>query len=78
MTTMAHNRYSRSVTEQIVQAVADAEGVPPTKLTPLGEVIDPDVLNNLFSPSSETPKELQCEYEGYTVVIEEDTTIRLE
>jgi hypothetical protein len=57
--------------------VAEAEEVPPTELTPLGEVIDPDALSTLFSPPSKTKKELSFEYEGYTVIINEDSTISL-
>jgi hypothetical protein len=38
-----------SITEAVINAVADAEGVPPEELRPtLYDVIDPDALENLY------------------------------
>lgn len=74
---MTSNQGSPSPTDQVVQAVAHAEDVQPTELTPFGEVIDPDALNTLLSPPSNKIKKLHFQYEGYTVVIDEDKTISL-
>jgi hypothetical protein len=42
----------RSVAEAVVEATADAANVPPTEITPLYEVVDPDVLEAIVSPGS--------------------------
>jgi len=38
----------RSVTELVIDCLADATGRDPLELPPLWEVIDPDALNRLF------------------------------
>lgn len=44
----------KSVSQAVIEAVARAEGVEPTELTPpLYEIVDPDTLDALFaSPST--------------------------
>jgi hypothetical protein len=39
----------RSVSEQVVQAVADVSGNSITEIEPLNDAVDADALNNLFS-----------------------------
>lgn len=40
----------RGIFHTVIEAIADAEGVNPTELSPpLYEVIDPDALENLFT-----------------------------
>jgi hypothetical protein len=63
----------RSVSESVVEAVAQAEGVAPTQLrSTLYEAVDPDALEQLFAPR--TPVErldgtLTFHYHGYRVTV---------
>lgn len=55
---------------QIVESVADKEGVEPAQLAPpLYETIDPDALDALFDPSQQATsrREFTFEYNGYEV-----------
>lgn len=62
---------------QVVESVADKEGVAPAQLTPpLYETIDPDALDALFEPSLQATsmREFTFEYSGYEVhVLKNDT-----
>ena len=69
---------SETVVHQIVREVADAEGVDPTELAPLGEVIDVDAVETLFGSPSERRRELQFEYEGYAVTITNAAEVTVE
>ncbi len=66
-----------NVTEDVVEIIADIEGIDPTELTPpLYSVIDPDALNSLFqSSASDDLSPSVCvsfQYCGYEVHIESD------
>lgn len=71
-----------SLIVEIIEAVADREGVDVTELPPLGEVVDPDALNSLFEfsegwlPGSSVA--VRFRYCGYTVVVDEDREIWLD
>lgn len=43
-----------SVTEVVIRTVADETGRVPVDLSPIGEVVDPDALDSLFSRSAGT------------------------
>lgn len=40
----------RTIVEAVVDALSQAEGVDPTELPPLYDVVDTDALNRLFDP----------------------------
>ncbi|QIO24204.1 HalOD1 output domain-containing protein [Haloarcula sp. JP-L23] len=65
------------VSQQVVHAVADAESVPKTELTPLAKSIDPESLNTLFLSNPKTKKKFRFEYEGYIVVVEDQNSVTL-
>lgn len=67
-----------SMSETVVNAVADAKGVDPLDLDPLYDAIDPDALDRLFSTSpgaSASPTELRFEMSGCVVVVREGGTV---
>lgn len=66
----------------IVEAVAERDGVDETSLPPLYDTIDPDALDVVFdTPSSgaaDHHPRLSFQYCGHTIVIEPDRTITVE
>jgi hypothetical protein len=63
---------TNQISQRIVQAVADAEGVDQMDLTPLYTAIDPDALETLFEPqlrgaSGRVHGEIRFSYHGYEV-----------
>lgn len=74
---------SRSPTQRIAEAVADAEGVDPVALDPpLFDVLDGDRLDGLIRSNerSETDPTLRVsfEYHGYTVQVAADGRVTLD
>lgn len=69
---------SETVVHRIVREVADAKGVAPTTLTPLGEVIDVDAVETLFGSPTENRRELHFEYEGYVVTVTNAAEVAVE
>jgi len=74
---------SRSQTQRIAEAVADAEGVDVVTLDPpLFEVLDGDLLDGLIRSNelSETDATLHVsfEYHGYTVQVAADGRVSVE
>lgn len=60
-----------SISEAVVTAVADAEGVEPEALTPrLYDVIDPDALDTLVESADHDTMSLSFPYGDWTVHIE--------
>ncbi|MFB6166293.1 MAG: HalOD1 output domain-containing protein [Haloarculaceae archaeon] len=57
-----------TASEAVVTAVADAEGVDPTDLEPLFDVVDPDALDALFA-GGDASVELTFNYAGYAVTV---------
>ncbi|MFB6309340.1 MAG: HalOD1 output domain-containing protein [Haloarculaceae archaeon] len=61
------------ICESVVEAMAEAEGVDPTELTPtLYEVIDPDALEQLFAspmPAGWMEGRVTFFYNGYEVTV---------
>ena len=69
---------TRQPAEVIAEAVADAEGVDPTELSPLYESIEPDALNRLFGQNGHqsNPDKAFCfTYEGWNVFVRGDGRI---
>ena len=62
-----------SVSEAVVHAVADAEGIEPAELTtPLYEAVDPEALDRFFSKSSSEgspDRRVTFPYSGYEVTV---------
>lgn len=57
---------------QIVDAVAEAEGVESATLDPpLATVVDPDALETLFEDTSASALEVQFTYRGHDVVVQD-------
>lgn len=66
----------RSVTEQVIAAVAELEGVDEQELhRPLYDVVDPDALDTLFRNASAT---VRFEYLGYDVTVTYGDTTRVD
>jgi len=64
---------STKLSEAVVAAVADREGVDPIDLDrPLYDAIDPDALDDLFENSA---VRVQFDYLGYTVSIGQGGTV---
>lgn len=68
---------SEAVTEAVIEAVADEEGVSPLQLEPLATVIDPDALNALYSEDRRGVK-LEFAYHGYRVRVDADGRLALD
>lgn len=64
---------TRSPSEAVVEAVADADGVHPSEITPpLYEAIDPEALDGLFASTHRTDRtdgRLAFAYSGYEVTV---------
>jgi hypothetical protein len=68
------------LSQAVVDAVADAEGVEPTELPPLFSAIDPDALDALFQPASDetvVTGSVRFRYAGYDVNVNEDGSVVL-
>lgn len=59
--------------QSVVWAVAEAEGVDPTDLPSLHDVVDPDALDALFR--GQTRATVTFEYHGYTVTVRENADV---
>lgn len=58
-----------TVSERVIEAVAEAEGVDPTDVTPpLYDVMDPDALDRLFE-SANVDKQFVFSYNGHEVAV---------
>lgn len=72
---------SERLSDTVIRAVADAEGVEPSALdTPLYEVIDPDALDRLFRSPADGSHSTGCitfEYYGYGVNVRADGQLTL-
>jgi len=63
----------RKVSMAVVEAVAEAKGVPPTEIdTPLHRAIDPEALNRLFGPeraSTDGGPHVSFTYTDYEITV---------
>lgn len=74
-TMIDHTREDVPPSRAVVEAVAAAEGVDPTELSPpLYTAIDPDVLDSIFSDGrgAHPTGQLVFEYLGYEVTVRPD------
>ena len=70
---------SDSLSDAVVDALADAEGVDPLELDPLYEAIDPDALDALFDPTDDDRRTGRVEFRtsGYRVEVTSTGRIHL-
>lgn len=61
-----------AVSLSIVRTIADREGVDPTELPPLYEVIDPDALDGLVDRNTGDRIVVRFTYSGHVVTVETD------
>jgi len=68
-----------SVSNTIIEVVAEADGVEPTELPPLYDAVEPDALDMVFSspkPSTTRTGIFQFPYAGFVVTVRsKDNTI---
>ncbi len=72
------DEHGRSVTELVVDCLADATGRDPLELPPLWEVIDPEGLNSVFEPrrsGDERAGTVQFRYCGHEVTVETQSSV---
>ncbi|MBV0923820.1 hypothetical protein KTS45_06350 [Halomicroarcula limicola] len=65
-----------SIVYEIVDRIADREGVEPTALPALSEQTDPAALNALVETAESV--EITLELYGYEVTVDADETVRVE
>lgn len=59
--------------EAVCRAIATVEDCSALKLAPIGEVIDPDSLDALFSPTNSAERyHLRLRYAGYEIALHSD------
>jgi hypothetical protein len=64
---------------QIVDAVAEAEGVEPVTLDPpLAEVVDPDAVERLVEGSTASDLEVRFAYRGHDVVVDDSGRVQVD
>lgn len=64
---------------QIVDAVAEAEGVEPVTLDPpLAEVVDPDAVERLVEGSTASDLEIRFTYRGHDVVVDDSGRVQVD
>jgi len=64
---------------QIVDAVAEAEGVEPVTLDPqLAEVVDPDAVTRLVEDSTTSALDVRFAYRGHDVVIDNSGRVQVD
>lgn len=71
---------TRSLSDKVVQTLADAEGVDPLELDPLYEVVDPDALDRLFDSTSDDDRRegrVQFRASGYRVEVTSSGRVHL-
>jgi hypothetical protein len=74
-TTSQSFRYEGTPSEGVIEAVGWVNGVEPTMLTPLQEVIDADALDALFGLPKRGNLSVSFEYEDCEVEVKSDGTI---
>ncbi|WP_227380787.1 HalOD1 output domain-containing protein [Haladaptatus halobius] len=72
----------RSLSTNVLTAVADAKGQSPVDLEPLYQVINPEALDALFAPRADgTPRthgSVSFQYAGYWVTVSTEGAVELE
>lgn len=79
---LAPKAYAGDVAIEVVEKVAEAEGIDPVELTsPLYEVIDPDALNNIFAATPTADRvdgQVTFPYHGYEVTVRSDGSVSVD
>jgi len=70
MSQSLNRQATQSVSERIVEAVADAKDVSSLELDPLYDVVDPDALDGFFQAGA--AGRIEFIYEGCEVVVHAD------
>ncbi|MDQ2051469.1 HalOD1 output domain-containing protein [Natronolimnohabitans sp. A-GB9] len=79
--------YRTAPSRTVIEAVAEAEGIPPEELRPptyeaLHDIVDPEALDSLFaSRSNGTPRsagDVTFPFCGYEVTVRADDTVTVE
>ncbi|WP_394351142.1 HalOD1 output domain-containing protein [Halorubrum sp. CBA1125] len=64
---------------QIVDAIAEAEGVEPITLDPpLAEVVDPDAVEALVEDSTSSDLEVRFAYRGHDIVVDDSSRVQVD
>ncbi|WP_323192549.1 HalOD1 output domain-containing protein [Halostella sp. PRR32] len=64
---------------QIVNAVAEEEGVEPVTLDPpLAEVVDPDAVERVVEDSTASDLEVRFAYRGHDVVVDDSGRVQVD
>lgn len=70
-----------SITEEVLEEVAEAEGAGPLELPPLYDTVDADALESLLSGTATDDRpeavEVTFQYCGYAVSVDSDGTARI-
>ena len=76
--TMTERTRDEHLSQSVIAAVADAEGVDPTELSvPLYEAIDPDALDALFRSDGVAAGQIRFSYHGYQITVYDDGQLDL-
>lgn len=62
----------------VLAAIAEELGVDPISLPPLGNTINPDLINDVVDENYPAVRSLSFEYLGYEVTISQDGEVRLQ
>lgn len=62
----------------ILCAIAEEVGADPTSFPPIGDSIDPDLLNEFVAGDSDPTKALSFEYLGYDVLVYGDGVVQVQ
>lgn len=77
----------RSISLQIIEAIAEKEGVEPTEIEPpkyeaLYDVLNPEALDSLFAPrhdgTARNAGTVEFEYCGYDIVVTSDGEVEID
>ncbi|WP_123620291.1 HalOD1 output domain-containing protein [Halorubrum sp. CSM-61] len=64
---------------QIVEAVAEAEGVKPVALDPpLAEIVDPDAVEALVEDSTASDLDVRFEYRGHDILVADSGRVQVD
>lgn len=68
----------RSVVLDVVERIADRDGVAATDLPPLATVVDPELLVGIVAESAtDSDVYVEFEYEGYRVTVDGDGEVSI-
>lgn len=81
MNSVTHDVGRSSVSRQIIEIIAEETDREPTELEPLYYTIEPECLEKLFPPNSDTAdgsvRQFTFTYEDHIITISQDDTIEV-